>query len=645
MELSIRVILKRYVIAFVALSLIISSLFLPLEKASAIYHVNVDYFTGSGYTAAQTDCPVIEGGYWGGADANSFIAAIYAAYAYTDPSGCEGARNEGAAYIVHTMLGQGVGQPKTVSSGEWVEWEKRVRQSTIIDSSVNVLNQINTSAEYFSTVKIGQFIDVRNATFATLKFYDSKGNVVYEFKRQCANPIGDTKGLPVADYSLTPYINASDTAAVGGSTIALTPSVKNTKSGPSSGTQWQVSQFRPLVAYPTAGNSVSAPSPYYKNVITNVASGTGASYPANATSQQGVVNATVPDLPVGSLVCYAFSVQARANDSTEWAHSDAVCIKIAVKPLVQVWGGDLSAGKSFLGTSVAVPAANIETSTSTKTIAGTSYTFGAWVEYGIFATGTTKNIASAAAYAGTGATQGLANASLCKESYLSFNNASAFQNVCTGGAYKTVGAYATTRSIPDVGSNYPVTGGTPQFGSSDINSGSTQGLYTSSSDITLAGGTIGAGRWIVINAPDANVTIAGNITYTSAALSSVSDIPQMVIIAKNINIVDAVTQIDAWLIAKPSAALADGVINTCSSVLLTAQLSSVICPKPLVVNGPIMANKLYLRRTTGPGTGVASGNPAETFNLRADAYLWAYAHTTSNGRVQTVYTTELPPRL
>ena len=645
MELSIRAILKRYATALIALSLVISSLFLPVEKASAIYHINVDYFTGAGYTAAQSDCPVIEGGYWGGADANSFIAAIYAAYAYTNPSGCAGARNEGAAYIVHTMLGQGVGQPKTVSASEWAEWEKRVRQSTIVDSSVNVLNQINTSAEYISTVKIGQFIDVRNATFATIKFYDSRGNVVYEFKRQCANPIGDTRGLPIADYSLIPTISANQTAAVSGSTVALTPTVKNIKSGASSGTQWQVSQFRPLVAYPPAGNSNLAPSPYYKNVITNVASGTGASYPGNATTPQSVVNATLPDLPPGSLVCYAFSVQARASDSNEWAHSDPVCIKIAVKPLVQVWGGDLSAGKSFLGTSVAVPTANIDTSTSTKTIAGTNYTFGAWVEYGIFATGTINNIASAAAYAGTGATQGLINSSLCKSTYLSFNNASGAQNVCTGGAYKTVGTYATTRSIPDVASNYPVTSGTPQFGASDINNGSTQGLYTSSRDITLTGGTIGAGRWIVINAPNANVTIAGNITYTSAVLSSVNDIPQMVIIAKNINIVDAVTQIDAWLIAKPSPALADGVINTCSSVPLVAQLNSTICPKPLVVNGPVMANKLYLRRTTAPGTGVASGNPAETFNLRADAYLWAYAHTTSNGRVQTVYTTELPPRL
>lgn len=602
---------------------------------------------------------VISGGVpsWVG-DKASLMSWLKSTY-YSAPSGNYNPpywNQTGIAYFVRLLLGDG--RSYTVSDADFAKLDKLLQPSNGVTIKFNV-SEKGSSDTYICQHEVPRSgrdpydvckydHDWNGEAIVVEQKINGVTKVIAKVQRVCFNPDGNSPGGLVTipdDYSLTPLISSSDSSAVAGAKVDLTPSVKNSKSGPSNNTQWQVSQFRPLIAYPGAGNSSQAPSPYYKNVITNVSSGTGASYPAKATTPLTVVSVVVPDLPVGSLVCYAFSVQARANDSGEWAHSEPVCIKVAVKPLVQVWGGDLSAGKSFLGTSVAVPAANIETSTSTKTIAGTNYTFGAWVEYGIFATGTIKNIASAAAYAGTGATQGLTNSSLCKSTYLSFNNASGGQNVCTGGAYKTVGTYTTTRSIPDVASNYPITSGTPQFGSKDINSGATQGLYTSSSDITLAGGTIGAGRWIVINAPNANVTITGNITYTSAALSSVSDIPQMVIIAKNINILDAVTQIDAWLIAKPSAALADGVINTCSSVSLLTQLSSAICPKPLVVNGPVMANKLYLRRTTGPGTGVASGNPAETFNLRADAYLWAYAHTTSNGRVQTVYTTELPPRL
>ena len=58
-----------------------------------------------------------------------------------------------------------------------------------------------------------------------------------------------------------------------------------------------------------------------------------------------------------------------------------------------------------------------------------------------------------------------------------------------------------------------------------------------------------------------------------------------------------------------------------------------------------MAKQLWLRRTAGSGTDLASGDPAEVFNLRPDAYLWAATRATGSGRVQTMYTTELPPRL
>jgi len=99
-----------------------------------------------------------------------------------------------------------------------------------------------------------------------------------------------------------------------------------------------------------------------------------------------------------------------------------------------------------------------------------------------------------------------------------------------------------------------------------------------------------------------------------------------------------VKQIDAWLIAKSG-------LNTCSDVV--GNLSSTLCNNQLTVNGPVMAGQLYLRRTAGSGTGQDhSGDPAEIFNLRPDAYMWASMRATGGGnRAQTVYTTELPPRL
>jgi hypothetical protein len=456
------------------------------------------------------------------------------------------------------------------------------------------------------------------------------------------------------DFTLTPYITANASSAEVGSQVQLTNKVTNSGHASSNNSQWQFSQFVVPTggSYPNGGISGTQPAQYYRNNLVRLDGGTGISYPVGDTSL-GQPNETLPDYPAGYKVCYALSVQAYSNTDGRWAHSAPVCVTILVKPLVQVWGSDLSVGNSFLGTTAAVPTANVDTSVTTKTISGTTYSFGSWVEYGIFATGLTTNTGSAAAYAGTGAQAGLVNATLCSETQLSFNNAATSGGVCnSGGSFTTIGKFTTSRSIPDVASSYPISGTTPQFGGSNLSAATTQGLYTSSGDLTLTGGMIGAasgsagaGRWVVINAPNATVTISGNITYTPAQLNSIDDIPQLIIIAKDINITGTVKNIDAWLIAKPSPTLADGIINTCSDVAPSAPLSTAICSNTLTINGPVMANRLLLRRTTTPGLGLASGIPAETINLRPDAYIWAAVHTLSNGRIETVYSSELPPRL
>jgi hypothetical protein len=140
------------------------------------------------------------------------------------------------------------------------------------------------------------------------------------------------------------------------------------------------------------------------------------------------------------------------------------------------------------------------------------------------------------------------------------------------------------------------------------------------------------------------VTIADDITYANGPYSSILDLPQLIIIAKNIVINDNVKQIDAWLIAKGSAIGTDGKINTCASVGETGPLTATVCTTPLTINGPVMAQKLFLRRTSGAGADADAGNAAETINLRADAYLWGIAHNANSGRLTTVYETELPPR-
>lgn len=280
--------------------------------------------------------------------------------------------------------------------------------------------------------------------------------------------------------------------------------------------------------------------------------------------------------------------------------------------------------------------------------------FGSWIEYGIFATGVINGTGSGAAFAGTGGK----SSQKCEYSSLSFVNATTSNPSSACSTTTNIGGYTTGRGIPDVAANFPVvknqpTGNTPVF---DNAAARPQGLFTSndhgnpvvSDPITVGtpgtAKTIAKGQWVVINAPDADVTIAGDIIYEGDDLRSLADIPQMVIIAKNIYINPDVRQVDAWLIAKGTTA-GTGVLDTCRiSTSYATQLTTNLCADKLTVNGPVMARSLWLRRTAGSGAGAQSGDPAEVFNLRPDAYLWGFARASTAGSVQTVYTSELPPR-
>jgi hypothetical protein len=109
----------------------------------------------------------------------------------------------------------------------------------------------------------------------------------------------------------------------------------------------------------------------------------------------------------------------------------------------------------------------------------------------------------------------------------------------------------------------------------------------------------------------------------------------VVIIAKDINIKDSVSQVDSWLVASDTT-------NTCYN--FAGNLTSNKCNVALAVNGPVVTGRLLLNRTAGGDSGAHSGDPAERFNLRPDAFLWAQLEATGNDTAQTVYTTELPPR-
>ena len=176
-------------------------------------------------------------------------------------------------------------------------------------------------------------------------------------------------------------------------------------------------------------------------------------------------------------------------------------------------------------------------------------------------------------------------------------------------------------------------------------SGRGSGAYTAG-NITIGSSTITSN--LVIQSTG-TVVIAGDITYGGGPYSSVSALPQLVIRARNIIITDAVSQVNAWLVA-------DGYVSTCGAVpdgkAWLQGITSKTCDKQLRINGPVMAQSLYLRRTYGSQHASPAkndnnhhlGTPAEIINIRPDTYLWGHARSGGRGSIKTTILRELPPR-
>jgi hypothetical protein len=566
---------------------------------------------------------------------------------------------QGANFIIQTMRG-GDGNngadwntDRPPSPAQMQDWRDRINNPaisvTVGSYSYNWVAECRPTVAGPATTRCDEdaFMLAPGTYTSVIQFWYN-GSVVYAMRTNCANPVGNIRGLPASpprDFSLNPSVTANKSAAEPGESVVVTPEVSNVGSAVSTNTQWQFSQFvvPPSGTYPGGGVSGAAPAAYYGNGLTVLDSRTGASFGVGR-SVIGSPTITLPDQPVGTRVCYALSVQARSNSDGNWAHAAPVCIVIAKKPKVQIQGGDLSVGKPFVDATGSTPIARVSTGVSTKDVSGVIRTFGSWVEYGIVASGTVTGTGSGSAYAAGGQ---IDTATQCESKLLTFTNSPTMAGCSDASA---AGSYTSSQNIPDVSSSFLLGSTTPSLGNNptvNLTSSTVRGVVTATGNVNLTGGAspLAKGRWIVINAPEATVTITGNITYTTEILQTLSEIPQLIIIARSINIVDSVTQVDAWLIAKPTPAGVDGKINTCSSVAESAPLSSSICASPLTINGPVMAQKLLLRRTAGAGSAAATGDPAEVINLRPDAYLWASTRAINTGRIQTVQTTELPPRL
>lgn len=377
----------------------------------------------------------------------------------------------------------------------------------------------------------------------------------------------------------------------------------------------------------------------------NIASGTKAFAPGVnvlTSAEVGSASRLVVDdkWPVGTKVCYVLVATKPTEKSTPVdRHSRAACVVIGKRPSVQVHGGDLSVGGLIPGDTE--PASPVASKIHTGiTIKGGSVdgVFGSWVEYGAFA---------------PGGIIGLGTASGLKHGYhpaTAGSQQNLWSKLTFGNVGDEFGAFAETRTIPDIASALLRSSQTPtqiapevsEFNAGTMNSG----IYErQNGDLRLAGSTLGKGKSVIVYVPNGTVTIAGNQSYTDEALSSLNDIPRLVIIARNINIHGGVGVVDAWLIARNSVnGTGGGIVNTCSDG--PARLTINDCSQQLRINGLVIARNLLLKRTSGAASGSNETNdqPAEIINLRADSYLSALARRTDITLPITTYSVELPPR-
>ncbi len=347
---------------------------------------------------------------------------------------------------------------------------------------------------------------------------------------------------------------------------------------------------------------------------------------------------------VGTKLCYVLTLDRPTQDQDIYdRYSRPLCIIVGKHPLVQVHGGDIRVGRHFVTDPITVPTdedgddsppapTSIQTSTTLKT---DGRTYGSWAEYGVISPGLVVGFASLSGLEGgyqstlTNSQQYWSKLTFANtdDEYGLFTSNDIGQGTIPDAASAILAGRAVTDNLTGTNGSLTFNGATAQ-----------RRLYQKTSgNLDIEAGTVGGDSTIIVNVPNGTVTIKGDITYYDGPYTDISQIPQLVIIAKAINIDPDVTRVDAWLIANSTSG---GTISTCDD---PNTLTSQICYKPLTINGAIMARQLNLRRTGGAGAGGAAGDPAEIINLPGGTYLWSQSEGRNGVRAQTTFTTELPP--
>lgn len=553
----------------------------------------------------------------------------------------------GSALVVHQML------QKPVAAGGWGDTARTIidpdewnalRDRLVTNSAITMRREDhsgldNTAGTLLRTAP--RVYDAARYTYSSHAdvdawvFYNGTTKI-YALEIMCANPLGSLSGLPPyvpptpTNYTLTPSGSIDKTVVEPDDLVHVTNTVINSGTNPSDQTIWRLTRmvYSPGVTLgandKASRDSSSDPCSSFMSSGRSTCETVPGQELTNAVFSPGtrtfdpVFEYNVPtNAPVGTKICFTVSVSRPTRDASPvWRHSTLQCIIVGKKPKLQVWGGDIRSGGKI--------------DTSLSTIASQNTTHGSWAEYAALSVGRNTGFGS-----GAGLNNGSPNAGQSSWSKLTFANTGNMSGC-------TFGCYDFTLSSGALASQFVASSSVPNLsGTQNLNS-LASGTYRAG-DITLSGTTITHGKTIII-VSTGTVTIDGNITYEDMAYTNIRDLPQVIIKAPNIAIRGGVGQVDAWLLAVSNNNR--GTVTTCSDVSFDANLTANLCNNRLIMNGPVVADIIYLRRTGGSDSQPAQrGDPAEVFNLRADAYLWANGYGSGRGRAQTVYTKELAPRL
>ncbi len=470
------------------------------------------------------------------------------------------------------------------------------------------------------------------------------------------------------NYNIMPSISVSDPTNPGTTPVSPSTSqgpVTNDQPTVSESTKWQIEQFylpnssaeqpdkittstgsNPCTYLTNSYGASSCQIPYLADGTTKAQSdGANTIYDPSGHIKSGTYFPsglmTPTDVPDGYKVCYVLSISPYQQflPANSWRHSKAVCVAgdTSKRPKVHVSGAD-----------VVVDGQIVTAQTQNNNVDALKALFGSWAEYASFSSGkaTSFSTSSGLSRKDAGAPLGVAQIDI---NSLTFANA---QETAEGfGFFASPVSLRGANQVGDLFSrgaddSSQVSTGDP-VDLTDVPGRVTPYMVDNKGKLTLTidGGDIAKSKTIIIVATG-TVRITGDINYTSGELTSIKQIPQVVIIAHDINIAENVRNIDAWLITPTRTNVADGAtpgsIDTCDKAKSTT-LTSSVCDLPLTVNGPVVTDKLYLHRTAY-GDDADPEKAAETFNSRGDNYLWAFNFLNTNYSLVTSNVIELPPR-